>query len=308
MKGSSSRGVKFETGGLFRALWWSFLWSTLMTWEKLGLNDRRGRKVQLLGHEAEKCDCVSFWLAGISWIPNFSCSALFSVYPDDLECSTSEHELLLSIFSNACDVVSPQQREMRWNCIVMSTLVSWGHSAFQNNPNYTNLPLSRILLSSYLLKCLTWLWIDRNEIKRKWRSDGEMFIWAVRVIQTSVSVGLFCWPMSPGQYHALDSCSLSMTGQNWLAAEFGSMEDLQQFGICHRGNEQDNPGSKIWGRKEILSVLSIEEEICVGFGLLLLQKFLTKGSSRREKGKNSGCSILNDSLESGNRESWEEFL
>lgn len=37
-----------------------------MTWEKLGLNDRRGWKVQLLGHEAEKCDCVSFWLAGIS--------------------------------------------------------------------------------------------------------------------------------------------------------------------------------------------------------------------------------------------------
>lgn len=86
--------------------------------------------------------CFFFLLVGISWIPfNFLFSALFGVYPDDLECFTSEHELLLSTLSNACGAVAPQQREITWNCTVMSTLLSWGHSAFQNNPNYTNLPL-----------------------------------------------------------------------------------------------------------------------------------------------------------------------
>lgn len=41
-----------------------------MTWEKLGLNDRRGQRVQLLGHEAEKCDCVSSfcWFAFLEYI------------------------------------------------------------------------------------------------------------------------------------------------------------------------------------------------------------------------------------------------
>lgn len=51
-----------------------------MTWEKLGLNDRRGQKVQLLGHEAEKCDCVSSfsWLVILEYLL-ISCSVHCSV-------------------------------------------------------------------------------------------------------------------------------------------------------------------------------------------------------------------------------------
>lgn len=56
----------------------SLLCSTLVTWEKLGLNDRREQKVQL-GHVAEKCDCVSFsWLAFLGYLL-ISCSVYCSV-------------------------------------------------------------------------------------------------------------------------------------------------------------------------------------------------------------------------------------
>lgn len=61
-----------------------------------------------------------------------------------------------------------------------------------------------------------------------------------------------------------------------LAAEFGPMEYLQEFGICLRENEQDKT-SLVWGRKEMLSVLSVGEGTCVGFGLLILPKIFNKG-------------------------------
>lgn len=81
--------------------------------------------------------------------------------------------------------------------------------------------------------------------------------------------------MSPGQGHALDSCSLSVTAQNWLSAQFDPMEYLQEFGIFLRGNEQDRT-SQVWSRKE-MSVLPVGEGTCVGFGLLLLPKIFNKG-------------------------------
>lgn len=71
-----------------------------------------------------------------------------------------------------------------------------------------------------------------------------------------------------------------MTGQNWPAAEFGPMEELKEFGICLRGNEEDKTDGQVWGRKEMLFVLSDGEGTCVGFGLVLLPKIFNRGGRK----------------------------
>lgn len=114
-------------------------------------------------------------------------------------------------------------------------------------------------------------------MKSKWKSDGKMCVCALRVIQTLISVELFCWLVSPGQGHTLGSFSLSTSGQDWLAAECSPMEDLQEFGICLRANEQDKTDGQVWDRKEVLSLLFTDGGTCVGFGLLLLPKTFNKG-------------------------------
>lgn len=144
MKGSSSGGCWIwnrRAVQLLDTLVNSLLWSTLIAWEKLGLNDRREQKVQL-GHVAEKCDCVFFSQLAFLGYLLISCSAYCSV-ATQLTLSVlllNMWELHLSTPSNACGAVAPTiwQTEMRWNWLVVNTIISWGHSAFQNNLNCTN--------------------------------------------------------------------------------------------------------------------------------------------------------------------------
>lgn len=114
-------------------------------------------------------------------------------------------------------------------------------------------------------------------MKTERKRDGEMCMHAVRVIQTSVSVELFCSLVSPGQGRALVSFSLSMSGQDCLAAECSAMQYVQEFGIYLRANEQEKTDGQVWGRKEMLSILFTDGGTCVGLGLLLLPKTFNKG-------------------------------
>lgn len=69
----------------------------LITWEKLGLNDRREQKVQL-GHVAEKCDCVFLCqLTFVGYLLTSCFSVLFSGYSADFAYFTSEHGRVASL-------------------------------------------------------------------------------------------------------------------------------------------------------------------------------------------------------------------
>lgn len=94
-----------------------------------------------------------------------------------------------------------------------------------------------------------------------------------------------------------------MTGQNWLAAEFGPI--CRNSASALKGMSRTGLMARFGAGKKCC--LLVKEPVWV-LDFCSFQKFLTKGSSRREKGRSSGCPILNDSLESCNRESGEKFL
>lgn len=119
-------------------------------------------------------------------------------------------------------------------------------------------------------------------MKSERKSDGEMCMHAVRVIQTSVSVELFCSLVSPGQGRALVSFSLSMSGQDCRAAECvvpwnmcrnlaSTLEWMSRRRLMARFGAE---------KKCCLCCLLVEEPVWV-WGFCCFQKLLTKGSSRR---------------------------
>lgn len=107
----------------------------LITLEKLGLNDRREQKVQL-GHVAKKCDCVFLsQLAFVGYLLT-SCLAYCSVATQlTLRILLLNMEQLHLCISNSCGFAAPaiQQTETSWSWLLISTIISWWHTAFQNN-------------------------------------------------------------------------------------------------------------------------------------------------------------------------------
>lgn len=87
---------------------------------------------------------------------------------------------------------------------------------------------------------------------------------------------LFWGLVSPGQGHALGSFPLSMSGQDWLAAECSVVEDLQEFGICFRANEKNQTDGQVRGR-EVLSLLFTDGVPVWGFGFHCFQKTFNEG-------------------------------
>lgn len=91
---------------------------------------------------------------------------------------------------------------------------------------------------------------------------------------------LFWGLVSPGQGHALGSFPLSMSGQDWLAAECSVVEDLQEFGICFRANEKNQTDGQVRGR-EVLPLLFTDGDLCGVSAFIASKKLLTKESCRR---------------------------
>lgn len=138
MKGSSSGGIEFGAGALcsFWALCWAVYFEAPFDYfGKAGIKWQEEQKVQL-GHVAKKCDCV--FLSRLAFVGFLltSCLAYCSVATQlTLSILLLNMEQLHLCISNSCGFAAPaiQQTETRWNWLLISTIISWWHAAFQNN-------------------------------------------------------------------------------------------------------------------------------------------------------------------------------
>lgn len=90
----------------------SFLWSTLITWEKLGLNDRREQKVQL-GHVPGKCDCA--FLSRVAFLGYLLISGSVAMQLTLSVLPLNMWELHLSTPSNACVLYLQPYSKQKWD-------------------------------------------------------------------------------------------------------------------------------------------------------------------------------------------------